>query len=149
MLERLIKSENIILNLEARTKDAMLDEMIAKLNQNGYLKNAKKFKKDVLAREEEGNTGIGFGFGIPHAKSKQVKKCCIAIGVSQAGIAYDAFDEKPVHYVFLLAIEEKESQLHLQALATLSRKFMHNSFRESLAHAKTVEEIYQLVLIET
>ena len=148
MLAELIKLENINLDLQAQTKDELFEEMATKLNQNGYIKNVKKFKKDLYKRESEGNTGIGFGIGIPHAKSKYVKQCCIGIGVSKQGIDYDAIDGEKVHLIFMLAIEGHEADLHLQALAALSRKLIHEDFREKLLNASSKEEIFELICEE-
>ena len=47
MLAELIKLENINLDLQAQTKDELFEEMATQLNQNGYIKNVKKFKKDL------------------------------------------------------------------------------------------------------
>lgn len=147
MLAELIKLENINLDLKAKTKDELFDEMACLLNENGYIKNVKKFKKDLYKRESEGNTGIGFNVGIPHAKSKYVKQCCIGIGISKEGIEYDSIDGEKVHLVFMLAIEGHEADLHLQALAALSRKLIHEEFREKLLKANSKEEILQLIIM--
>lgn len=147
MLAELIKLENINLELKAQTKDQLFEEMATLLSENGYIKNVKKFKKDIYKREDEGNTGIGFGIGIPHAKSKYVKECCIGIGISKEGIEYDSIDGEKVHLVFMLAIEGHEANLHLQALAALSRKLIHEEFREKLLSASTKEEIMQLIIM--
>lgn len=148
MLKSLIKKENINVDLKATTKDELIDEMALMLESNGYIKNLKKFKKDIYKRESEGNTGIGFGVGIPHTKSKHVKECCIGIGISKEGIDYGALDGEKVHLIFMLAIEGSESDLHLRALASLSRKLINDDFRESLLNAKTSDELYSLICSE-
>lgn len=145
MLKNLVKKENIVLDLKSTTKDEVIDEMISTLDNNGYIKNTKKFKKDIYKREEQGNTGIGFGIAIPHAKSKYVKECSIGIGISKAGIEYDSIDGNPVNIIFMLAIDGKENDLHLRALAEISRKLINDEFRESLSNAKTQEEMYNLI----
>lgn len=43
--------------------------------------------------------------------------------------------------VFMIAVSEDQSDLHLKALANLSRKLMHDEFRESILNAKTEKEI--------
>lgn len=145
MLKQLIKIENINLDLQAKTKDEVIDEMALLLDTNGYIKNLKKFKKDIYVRESEGNTGIGFGVCIPHTKSKYVKECCIGVGVSKSGIKYDAIDGEDVKLVFMLAIEGTETNLHLKALASLSRKLIDEDFRDKLINATTKKEVYELI----
>ena len=56
MLKQLIKIENINLDLQAKTKDEVIDEMALLLDTNGYIKNLKKIrkltKKLVLGRKK-------------------------------------------------------------------------------------------------
>lgn len=48
----------INLDLEGTTRDAVVDEMIGALERNGAVSSASDFKQAILAREEEGSTGI-------------------------------------------------------------------------------------------
>lgn len=145
MLKELINIENININLNADNKEDVIDEMIKMLDGNGYIKNAKKFKKDIYAREEQSNTGIGFGVAIPHAKSKHVKKCSIGIGISKSGIEYGSIDGNKVNLIFMLAIEGSEKDLHLRALASLSRKLIDEDFRNKLINSTSNEEILRII----
>lgn len=145
MLKELIKVENICMDLKSTNKDDVINEMVDILDYNGYIKNNKKFKKDIYAREEQSNTGIGFGVAIPHAKSKYVKECCIGVGISTDGIEYGSIDGEKVNLLFMIAIEGKEQDLHLKALASLSRKLIHDDFRLRLLNASDKEEIYNIL----
>lgn len=62
----------INLDLEGTTRDAVVDEMIGALERNGAVSSASDFKQAILAREEEGSTGIGMNIAIPHGKSEAV-----------------------------------------------------------------------------
>lgn len=144
-LKELIKESTIKLELESRDKDSVLDEMIKLLVDDNVVTNIKKFKKDILARESLSNTGIGFGIAIPHAKSKAVKEPRIAIGLTKKGVNYGSIDGQDVNMVFMIAVNEEQSDLHLRALANLSRKLMHEEFRESILNAKTKKEIIDIL----
>lgn len=145
MLKSLIKIENINLNVVSKNKDELIEEMSELLCKNGYLKNKEKFKKDIYKREKLSNTAIGFGIAIPHAKSKYVKECCIGIGISKNGVDYDSVDGEKVNIIFIIAIEGKENDLHLRALADISRKLMHEEFRNKLLQATSEKDIYELM----
>ncbi|MGL5329651.1 MAG: PTS sugar transporter subunit IIA [Peptostreptococcaceae bacterium] len=145
MLKELIKVENICMDLKSNNKDDVISEMINILDYNGCIKNNKKFKKDIYKREEQSNTGIGFGVAIPHAKSKYVKECTIGVGISKEGIEYGSIDGEKVNLMFMIAIEGNEQDLHLKALAALSRKLIHEEFREKLINASSSEEIYSIL----
>ncbi|NGU66785.1 PTS fructose transporter subunit IIA [Clostridium perfringens] len=145
MLKELVRIENINLDLKGTTKDMVFDEMINMLDNNEVILDRENFKKDIYHRESLSNTGIGFGIGIPHSKSNFVKKSSIAIGISKKGIEYNSIDGNKVNLVFMLAIKSDDSNLHLIALATISRKLMHEDFRERLLNANSREEIMRVL----
>lgn len=144
-LKDLIKENTIKLQLDAKDKNSVLDEMIKLLVDDNVVTDKNKFKEDILAREELSNTGIGFEIAIPHAKSKAVKEARIAIGITNNGIDYGSIDGQDIKMIFMIAVSEDQSDLHLKALANLSRKLMHDEFRESILNAKTEKEIIDML----
>lgn len=144
-LKDLIKESTIKLQLDAKDKNSVLDEMIKLLVDDDVVSDKNKFKEDILAREELSNTGIGFEIAIPHAKSKAVKEARIAIGITNNGIDYGSIDGQDIKMIFMIAVSEDQSDLHLKALANLSRKLMHDEFRESILNAKTEKEIIDML----
>ncbi|MDU2157333.1 MAG: fructose PTS transporter subunit IIA [Clostridium sp.] len=144
-LKDLIKESTIKLQLDAKDKNSVLDEMIKLLVDDDVVTDKNKFKEDILAREELSNTGIGFEIAIPHAKSKAVKEARIAIGITNNGIDYGSIDGQDIKMIFMIAVSEDQSDLHLKALANLSRKLMHDEFRESILNAKTEKEIIDML----
>lgn len=140
-LKDLIKESTIKLQLDARDKNSVLDEMIKLLVDDNVVTDKDKFKEDILERESLSNTGIGFEIAIPHAKSKVVKEARIAIGLTRDGIDYGSIDGQDIKMIFMIAVSEDQNDLHLKALANLSRKLMHDEFRESILNAKTKNEI--------
>lgn len=144
-LKDLIKESTIKLQLDAKDKNSVLDEMIKLLVDDDVVTDKNKFKEDILAREELSNTGIGFEIAIPHAKSKAVKEARIAIGITNNGIDYGSIDGQDIKMIFMIAVSEDQSDLHLKALANLSRKLMHDEFRKSILSAKTEKEIIDML----
>lgn len=144
-LKELIKESTIKLELDSRDKNSVLDEMIKLLVDDKVVTDSNKFKEDILIRESLSNTGIGFGIAIPHAKSKAIKEARIAIGLSRKGLNYGSIDGQDVNMVFMIAVNDEQSDLHLRALANLSRKLMHEEFRESILNAKSKKEIIDIL----
>lgn len=133
------------LNLQGRTKDEVIDEMIEILDKGGVLKNKEGYKKAVYEREEISSTGLGFGIAIPHAKTLAVKTARVAFGRSEKGFDFESEDGKPAHLIFMIAVTDHDSNLHLKALAVLSRKLIQASFREKLLEAKTTAEVMKIL----
>lgn len=144
-IKELIKESTIKLELDAKDKNSVLDEMIGLLVDDNVVTDKNKFKEDILSREALSNTGIGFGIAIPHAKSKAVKEPRIAIGITKNGIDYGSIDGQDINMVFMIAVNDEQSDLHLKALANLSRKLIHEEFRESILNAKSKKEIIDIL----
>ncbi len=141
----LIHPGYVKLDLNALNKMDVIDQMIAILYQHHAIDDIQGFKNDVLDRESISSTGIGFGIGIPHAKSTHVKIPSLIFAKSNEGVPFDAFDGKDAHLFFLIAMPEDGTNAHLKVLAMLSRKLMHEDYREALFDAKTVEETLSLI----
>ncbi len=112
---------------------------------NDLITDSEEVYKKALNREEKGTTGVGKGVAIPHVKSSAVKKPTVAFGRSQDGIDYGSMDEKPTHLFFLIVVPEESHDQHLKLLAQLSRKLIHDDFRESLMKAKKPEDIIDIL----
>jgi fructose PTS system EIIBC or EIIC component len=141
----LLTKETIILNLQAKTKEEAIDELVAKLQEAGVLHDAQAFKEAIFAREAQSTTGVGDGIAIPHAKTAAVKRPAVAFGRSKSGIDYDALDGKPSRLFFMIAAPEGANNTHLEALARLSSMLMDPSFRAQIESALSEEEIIRLI----
>jgi len=92
-------------------------------------------------REEQMSTGIGFGIAIPHATFDRIEEVVASFGRSSQGIEFDALDNAPVKFVVLFIVPKNPSQTHLRSLASIAKFLNTRSIRESLAAAKTADEI--------
>ncbi|MBM7702169.1 PTS fructose transporter subunit IIABC [Metabacillus iocasae] len=137
----LLKKDTVILDLTSSSKEEVIDELIHKLGEAGRLQNEEEFKKAILKRESQSTTGIGEGIAIPHAKTSAVKTPAIAFGRSTAGIDYESLDGQPAHLFFMIAASEGANNAHLETLSRLSSLLMDPSFRSSLLHASSIEEV--------
>ncbi|MHB8172366.1 MAG: PTS sugar transporter subunit IIA, partial [Thermincolia bacterium] len=71
-LSTLLKEETILLPLAVQNKEECIDRMANGLVQAGFVRDKKVYVTSILARENKGSTGIGFGVAIPHGKSTGV-----------------------------------------------------------------------------
>ena len=144
-ITELLKSDTIILNLTSKTKSEVIDELVNKLDSAGRLNDKSKYKKEILAREEQFSTGIGDGIAIPHAKTAAVKTPALAFGVSREGIDYDSLDGNPAHIFFMIAASEGADSDHIETLSRLSTLLMNEDFKKKLLEAKSAKEVLALV----
>lgn len=141
----LLDKKSINLNLKSNSKSSVIDELIDLVDASGNLIDKKEYKQEILAREEKGSTGIGEGIAIPHAKTKAVKKACLAAGVSKSGIDYESLDGALANLFFMIAAPDGANDTHLEVLSRLSTILMDENFRKSLINSTSVDEFLSLI----
>ncbi len=144
-ISSLLSIQAIDVAAKVSSKAEALDYLTVLMQESGHLSDRAAYKKDVLAREQEGTTGIGDGIAIPHAKSAAVKTAGLAAIISKDGIDFDSLDGQPAHLLFMIAAPDTGANVHLNALAKLSTILMDVAFKNRLLAAKSVEEFIQLL----
>ncbi|MRN53627.1 PTS sugar transporter subunit IIA [Paenibacillus monticola] len=145
-IHELLTEETIFLPLETGTKETIIAQMTEGLKLSGSVTDAEQYVRDVLIREATGSTGIGFGVAIPHGKSSGVAKPGLALARLSEPTDWDSLDGTPVSIVFLIAVpQENVGNEHLKILVALSRKLIHDEFRESLLNASTKQELIDIL----
>ncbi|HTB21647.1 MAG TPA: PTS sugar transporter subunit IIA [bacterium] len=140
--------EAVLLDLKSTTKQEVLSELLQPLAKAGRIADAKKMVDVLLEREELGSTGIGGRIAIPHGKAAQVKELAASLGVSKAGISFDALDGEPVNLFIALVAPEGSAGLHLKALARISSLLKDKAFKKALLSAATREDVLRLIETE-
>ena len=141
-----LKKDRIFLNVQARTKDEALKEILENLRTVKEISSFEGFSADVMEREQVHTTGIGDGIALPHARSKNVKDFFIAMARSRQGIDFTSIDKKPAHLIFLMGAPQEALELYLKVLAHLNRLLVKNvNLRTSLMQAETPDQVIDLV----
>lgn len=143
----LISNDSIILDLKATTKQQVLEEISNFVAQTSNL-NQEKTLEVLKERENICSTAIDEGVAIPHGKLSGLNKIICVIARSNKGIDFDSLDEKPTHIFILLLSPENSSNLHIQALSTISKIFKNPELRENILKSSTIDEIYELIIGE-
>ncbi|HET6764807.1 MAG TPA: PTS sugar transporter subunit IIA, partial [Longimicrobiaceae bacterium] len=111
----------------------------------GDLGDADEVLRAVQAREAVLSTGVGSGVGMPHGRSDQVQRLCMAAGVSAAPVDFDALDGQPCRLFFLLVGPESAAGDHVKALSRLARLVRRDDVRAALAEAGSPDAFHALV----
>jgi mannitol/fructose-specific phosphotransferase system IIA component (Ntr-type) len=99
----------------------------------------------IIDREKHGSTGFGKGVAVPHVKHEKIKKMVATIGVSQAGVDFNALDKAPVYSVVLLLSPKDRPDEHLQAMENIFSNLQKDMFRRFLRQSTTQEQIVELL----
>lgn len=143
---QVINEKLVDLAIEADSKMTAINVLAERINQEGRLHDYAGYVESVIERENLTTTGIGFGIAIPHGKSPYVKETTVAFGRLTDKVDWQSLDGENVGLVFLLAVpEECQGDQHLKIIAGLSRKLVHQEFRDTLQHAANDQEIVNLL----
>ena len=117
----MLNVKNIKLNMTARTKEEVIEELTDLLIQDGAVTNKQDFIRDVWLREELGSTGFENHIAIPHGKSSGVSRTALAIGRTQHAIPWETMDGSDVRSVILFAVcMVDQNATHIRLLAQVS-----------------------------
>lgn len=117
----MLNVKNIKLNMTARTKEEVIEELTDLLVQDGAVTNKEDFIRDVWLREEQGSTGFENHIAIPHGKSSGVSRTALAIGRTQHTIAWETMDGSDVRCIILFAVcLVDQNATHIRLLAQVS-----------------------------
>lgn len=103
--------------------------------------------EEIQRREEECNTGIGLGVGVPHVRARREEgELFCAIGWSSQGIDYGAADGKPVHLVVMYYIPGSQKNVYLKEVSILVKAMRKTGGIEPIAHASDLNDVRNLLL---
>ncbi|MGD0390388.1 MAG: PTS sugar transporter subunit IIA [Tepidisphaeraceae bacterium] len=145
-LTEILKPQNILMPMQAATKNQAIGELVALLAKNGEIQDATAVLNAVLEREMTRTTGIGNGLAIPHGKCSGTSQLVMAIGKLTTPIDFQAIDGRPVNLIWLLTSPPDKTGPHIHALARISRLMTSDKFRQALTQAKSAQEIYDVIV---
>ena len=140
-IQGLLNKKVMLLDLQATTKEAAIDEMINSLVDNGVVTDFDVFKAGIMAREAQTSTGLGDGIAMPHSKNAAVKEATVLFAKSNKGVDYESLDGQPTDLFFMIAAPEGANDTHLAALAELSKYLMQDGFADRLRKVTSPDEV--------
>lgn len=146
-LSDFVVREAIVVDLQATGKEEAIREIVRSLQEAGKLAEADldSVSRAILSREELGSTGIGQGVAVPHTRHPTVQKLIGTVALSRKGVDFAALDGEPVDILFLLISPPNQPGDHLRALENISRHLKDDRFVSFLRHAKTREQVVELL----
>ena len=140
-IQDLLNKKVMLLDLQATTKEAAIDEMINSLVDNGVVTDFDVFKAGIMAREAQTSTGLGDGIAMPHSKNAAVKEATVLFAKSNKGVDYESLDGQPTDLFFMIAAPEGANDTHLAVLAELSKYLMQDGFADRLRKVTSPDEV--------
>lgn len=134
-----------VVELRARTKDSVLEEMVAAVATSPSVTDESALLQAVREREALLSTGIGLGIAIPHARIASVERFVVGVGRCAQGVEFGSIDGKPVTIVVLIAGPQDAQKPYLELLAQISKRLKLAEVREKIAGGASADEVVALL----
>ncbi|MGT2785815.1 PTS sugar transporter subunit IIA [Streptococcus merionis] len=142
----IITSDLIFLDENLVNKTEIIHRIAKKAKDINYLSDENAFVDSVMKREEEVPTAIGHGIAIPHGKTDIVKNPFIAFFRSKNKFKWTEGFEEEVQLIFQVGVPETGTEkLHLKFISEVSKKLLHEDFRNQLLTTKDANKVFELL----
>lgn len=136
--------QSIKLSLEHTAKAAVLQELVQAIAAAHPGCDENSMLAAIIEREQKMSTGVAAGIAIPHCCCDGITTMAGAIGISQAGIEYDALDHKPVYVVFMLVMGEAAREHHLRVLNQMF-SLVKSEVPALIRGAKSPQDVHEIL----
>ncbi len=140
-----ISKKSVALDMRPADKHEAIDMLIDLLMTAGAIKDKEAVRRDVLAREAQGSTGLSDGLATPHAQDAAIKKAAIAVMTVPNGVNFDSIDDKPARLLVLFAAPIKAGDSAMTEMGRLAVLLMDSDFKEKLIRARSVDEVIKAI----
>jgi len=150
----ILQAENILLSLNASSKDEALKSLAELLFKNHKLKDLNLFIEDLYKRESAGFTGAGKSIAIPHGISESVEQVTLAIGRLNNTIDWETWadiekKDREVKLIIMFAVPsadvDKEDRNYIEALKVVMRKLAKVEVLQDILSASSENEIISIL----
>jgi len=137
-------SDTILMDIASTTKEDVFSELADAIKAVHPESDKKVILAALWEREKKLSTGITSGVAIPHAICSGIGTTAGALGISRAGIEYDALDKKPVHVIFMLVMSEGAKENHLHILDQIF-SLVRTDALTLINNAKNAQEVHAIL----
>lgn len=143
-IESMLSAQFFQPDLKALSRRQVIREMTATVSQAAGL-DAAGLEAAVWQREQALSTGIGKGVALPHARVDGLPGPIVAMGISIAGIDFDAPDGKPAHVIFMVLTPSDDPGAQLEIAAQIARLFKSQNLLERMLRVQSFTDALALI----
>lgn len=145
MEANVFRKEHVFLNIDATDKNQVLRFISEKAMDLNLTEDCGQVYNGLVDRESQFTTNLGEFIAIPHTKNDAVKSPAVLVLKFNEDVVWNEGEEKVKLAINLLMPGQAEGNTHLKLLSALSRKLIHEDFKNSLLNSNDVEEITTLI----
>ena len=142
----MIRKDLIFVGETLNSRDEVINFIIEEAEKLGLVKDKEVLYQVVMQREAEISTSVGHQIAIPHGKSETVTQPFVAYVYVRQPFVWDDATGDEVKGIFLISVPKKDAEItHLQYIAKVSKKLIHDEFRKRLFGCETRDEAFSLL----
>lgn len=139
-----LTADGIIATLSARDRFAAIDELATRAARLAGLRED-MVRDAVRAREDTMDTGVGGQIAVPHARFEGLARPTIVFARHSQGLDWNAIDDQPVHFIFLILTPAADTNVQLEILSAVARGLESDESRAALLLNSDEQEIFRSV----
>lgn len=142
-LSELLVPQHVVIPLDAPDKWQAITALAAATVRSGAMpaQRLTEVEQALTAREKSMTTGMEHGVAIPHAAVEGIPEVLAVLGLSPAGIPFEALDGQPARILVCLIIPRQKKLLHIKTLAEIARILSRPAVRENLLSCNSADEV--------
>ncbi|MCC6963789.1 MAG: CBS domain-containing protein [candidate division Zixibacteria bacterium] len=144
-LSKLLSEELVVADMPATTKREAIAYLLDRIIERFPLLDRDKIHAAIEERERIENTAYGHGFAFPHARTDEVQRMYIALGISKRGLSDKTPDGVALRCVCLMLTPSNISQLYLQTLSAFARLARNGEHLKKMLETQTPLEVIDVV----
>lgn len=126
----LTTKELISLDNQSSSKDEIIAQLVDLAYKQNKISDLDVFKEAIYHREAEFSTALGMSIAMPHGQSDTVNEPFVIFARTEKPIQWD---QNQVQLIFMIGVPlANRSDTHMKIIASLSKKLLDESFRQSL-----------------
>lgn len=145
MEANVFKKENVFVNVDAKNKEEVLRFISQKARELDITKDSEGIFNGLVERESQFTTNLGEFIAIPHTKNDAVLNPAVLVLKFNEDVVWNEDEKKVKLAINLLMPGQSEGNTHLKLLSALSRKLIHEDFKNALLNSNDVEKITSLI----
>ncbi|MBT3200577.1 MAG: PTS sugar transporter subunit IIA [Phycisphaerales bacterium] len=145
VLGEILTPERVKVPLLGRTSREVIGELIEMLVSSGELSDGDEVLSAMVNRERTRSTGIGRQVAIPHAKTSQVSRLIMAVGLCAHPVDFGGGDQSGVRLVVMLISPEHMQADHIRVLRRVTDLMGVGSVHDKLLESVSPEALYDVI----
>ncbi|TVR68386.1 MAG: PTS sugar transporter subunit IIA [Spirochaetaceae bacterium] len=135
----------VAINLPARTRDEVIDQLLGMLDRTGKVRDLDLARTDIERSEQLMAFGMQHGIAIPHAKTEAVEELLACFAVTENPVDFSGIDGTPSRIFIMTLSPPDQIGPHIRFLSEIGRLLKNRKVRKAILGAETPEQLLRII----